>query len=137
MRRILRVIGRTVVFAVAAILILAGVGLGALETSWGKNQIRQLIVRQANQYLTGTLEIGRVEGSIFRGIHLSDIRLSTNGEQIISVDDVLLQYSIRELLEPGVVVRAVRLERLRVIARRQPDGRWNLGALVRRQVRQN
>ena len=33
-----------------------------------RKRIRGLIVRQANQYLTATLSIGRLEGSVLRGI---------------------------------------------------------------------
>src|SRR5436190_1872559 len=82
-----------------------------LESSWAKNRIRGIIVRQANQYLTATLEIGRLEGTFFRGIQLGDIRLSRNGRELIAIDDVSLNYSLRELFQPGVVIRKIRLAR--------------------------
>ena len=44
--------------------------MAAAETGWAKNQIRGLIIRQANQYLTATLNNGRLEGSLFRGLEL-------------------------------------------------------------------
>ena len=53
--------------------------MAAVETGWAKNQIRHLIVRQANEYLTATLTIGRLEGSIFRGLQLGDITLARDG----------------------------------------------------------
>ena len=137
MRRIALVVARVVVYTVAALLIVVGLAITALETGWGKNQIRRLIVRQANQYLTATLEIGRLEGSLLRGIQLGDIRVSREGETIISIDDVSLSYSVRELFEPGLTIRRIQLARPRVFAARQPDGRWNLAALIRREVRQN
>src|SRR5687768_3957216 len=132
-----RVLARGLVYTVAVILVLVAAGLAALQTGWAKNQLRSLIVRQANQYLTATLEIGRLEGSIFRGIQLGDIRLSRGGDTLVSIDDVSLSYSIRELFERGTIIRRLRVARPRVIAARQPDGRWNLGALVKREARQN
>src|ERR1700693_5101351 len=105
MRRIALVVARVVVYTVAAVLIVVGLAIAALETGWGKNQIRGLIVRQANQYLTATLEIGRLEGTLLRGIQLGDIRLSRDGETIVSIDDVSLSYSLRELFEPGTIIR--------------------------------
>ena len=57
--------------------------MAAAETGWAKNQIRSLIVRQANQYLTATLNIGRLEGSLFRGLQLGDITLDRDGHTII------------------------------------------------------
>src|SRR5262249_25560630 len=46
-------------------------------------------------------------------------------------------YSIRELIEQGTVIRRITLTRPRVVAAQQPDGRWNLAALVRRERRDN
>ena len=54
-------LARILVGIVAFILILIGFGIAAVETGWAKNRIRDLIVRQANQYLTATLTIGSLE----------------------------------------------------------------------------
>ena len=113
-----------------------GVVLSALETRWGKDRLRQLIVMQANQYLTARLDIARLEGSLLRGLELSGIRLTRDGRTIISIDRVALSYSIRELFEQGTSIRRIRLERPRVVAERQTDGRWDVAALVKRDVRQ-
>ena len=112
---------------------LVALGMAAVETGWAKNQIRDLIVRQANEYLTATLTIGRLEGSIFRGLQLGDITLARDGRTLIHVDEVALSYSIRELIDRGTVIRRVRLVRPRVEGARLPDGRWDLGALVKRE----
>src|SRR6185295_17367249 len=135
LRRLHITLARVLVYTVAGILVVIGLLLLVIETSWAKNRIRDLIVRQANQYLTATVEIGRLEGSLLRGIELGDVRLLRDGRTIISIDDVALSYSIRELIQPGVIVRRLVLVRPQVIAAKQPDGRWNLGALVKREVR--
>src|SRR5436190_16977023 len=110
-RRLGVVLGKTIVYVTAAILILLGAGLAVLETSWAKNRIRGLIVRQANEYLTATLEIGRLEGSLLRGIQLGDIRLSRDGRTLVAIDDVALRYSIRELVQYGTVIKRIHLVR--------------------------
>jgi autotransporter translocation and assembly factor TamB len=130
-------LGRAVVYTVAGVLVLVAIALAALETGWAKNQLRGLIVRQANQYLTAHLEIERFEGSIFRGLTLGGVRLSQDGEQLIAIDEVALSYSIRELFEQGTVIRRITLTRPQVVAAKQSDGRWNLAALVRRERREN
>ncbi|HXI27087.1 MAG TPA: AsmA family protein, partial [Vicinamibacterales bacterium] len=121
---------------VVVILILVGLGIAAVETGWAKNRIRDLIVRQANNYLTATLTIGRLEGSLFRGLQLGDITLARGGRTLIHIDEVALSYSIRELIDRGTVIRRVRLVRPRVEGARLPDGRWDLGALVKRESRE-
>src|SRR5689334_5262587 len=135
--RFARALGRGVVYTVAAVLVLAGVAIAALETGWAKNQLRALIVRQANQYLTANLEIDRFEGSIFRGLTLGGVRLSRDGQTLISIDEVSVSYSIRELIDAGTVIRRITLTRPQFVIAKQADGRWNMGALVRRERREN
>ncbi len=135
-RRVARILAKSVVFLTAAVLVAIALAVGVLETGWAKNRIRAIIVRQANEYLTATLEIGRLEGSFFRGIKLGDIRLSRDGRELIAIDDVSLSYSLRELLQEGVVIKSIRLARPRVAIARLPDGRWDIAALVKREVRE-
>ena len=127
---------RWILVATVAVLVLVGIALAVVETGWGKNRLRELIVREGNQYLTATLEIGRLQGSLLRGIQLSDVRLSRDGDTIIQIDDVSVEYSIRELIDRGTSVRRIRLARPRVVVAREPDGRWNLGALIKRDTQQ-
>jgi hypothetical protein len=129
-------LAKGLVWLIALVLVLLGLGLAVIETSWGKDRIRDLIVRQANPYLTATLSIGRLEGSLLRGITLGDVRVSRQGHTLIQIDDIALSYSIRELFQQGVVVRRVQLTRPRIVGGRQADGRWDLGALVRRDARE-
>jgi hypothetical protein len=134
--RIARRLLRSLVFVIALILIVFGIAVAALETGWGKDRLRNLIVRQANQYLTAQLAIGRLEGSLFRGLELADIHLARDNRTIISIERVSLSYNIRELLDQGTSIRQIRIVKPHVVARRQSDGRWDLAALVRREARQ-
>jgi autotransporter translocation and assembly factor TamB len=117
----------------ALLLVLAGVVL--LQTAWAHNQIRGLIVNQANRYLTATLSIGGLGGSFLRGIELYDVNLARDRQTLVSIDKVTVTYSIRELVSNGTMIRRLTLDRPRVFASRQPDGRWDLAALVRRETR--
>jgi hypothetical protein len=118
------------------VLGLTALGIGVLETGWAKNQIRALIVRQANQYLTARLEIGDLGGSLLGGLHLSDIRLSRDSVALVSIDEVELSYGLRELFQQGVVIKRIAIGRLNVVAGREADGRWVLANLVKREARQ-
>ena len=133
--RVARGLARWVLGGIAILLLLVLAFLGALQTGWAKGYLRGLIVRQANQYLTATLEIGSLDGSLIRGIELEGVRLSRDGEPIIAIDRVTVAYSIRELVDRGVTISRIQVVRPRVVAERQPDGRWNLSALVRRDAR--
>jgi autotransporter translocation and assembly factor TamB len=121
---------------VAFLLLLVVGALLVAETGWGKNRIRGLIIRQANQYLTATLNIGHLEGSLVRGLELGDITLDRDGRTLVKIDRVALAYSIRELFQQGVTIRKIRLTRPYVAGRKMADGRWDLGALVKRESRE-
>jgi autotransporter translocation and assembly factor TamB len=135
-RSIVRILGRSLLALIVLILILIGIGISALETGWAKNEIRGLIVRQANQYLTAQLEIGRLEGSLFRGLQLGDIRLSRAGRTLVAIKDVELSYSLRELFQQGTVIKRIAITGLEVAAAKEANGRWDLANLVRREARQ-
>jgi autotransporter translocation and assembly factor TamB len=138
MRRSIRLAARLLrwfVYTVLVTLALIVLALVVLQTGWAKNQIRAFIVREANQYLTATLSIGRLQGSFVRGIQLSDIKIARNDRTLISIDDVTVSYSIRELFDQGTSIRAIRVARPRVVAEKEADGRWNLGALIKRSTR--
>ena len=109
---------------VATVLLLVAAVLGALQTGWAKGYLRGLIVRQANQYLTATLEIGSLGGSLVRGIELGDVRLSREGEPIIAIDRVTVSYCIRELVDRGVTI--ARIQRRPAASRRCAATGWTL-----------
>ncbi|HEY7286258.1 MAG TPA: AsmA-like C-terminal region-containing protein, partial [Vicinamibacterales bacterium] len=136
LRRLLRSTAWVVIGILIVILSVIGIGIAAIETSWGKNRIRELIVYQANQYLTATLTIGGLEGSILRGIQLHDIRLVQDGREMVRVDELALSYSIKELVQSGTVIRRLRLVRPSVNLSRLPDGRWDLVSIVKRERRE-
>ena len=125
-------LARGLVYGVVALLVLAGGVVAALESGWGKDRLRDLIVREANLFLTATLEIDQLEGSLFRGLRLTGIRLSRDGETLVAVDEVSLGYSVRGLVQNGTTIGSLRLVRPRIAARKDADGRWNLASLVRR-----
>ena len=79
-------LAKVVLVLVALILAVVLLALALIETGWGKNQLRDLIVRQANQYLTATLSIGRLEGSLLRGLQLGDVSLGLERGEFARID---------------------------------------------------
>src|SRR5215203_3694356 len=125
-------LARGLLVAVLGVLVLLLATIVLLRTSWSENQLRALIVTQANRYLTATLDIGRLSGSLLSGLQLDNIRLSRAGETLVAIDRVEVSYSIRELVQGGTFIRTLSLDRPHIVAAKEADGRWNLGALVRR-----
>src|SRR5207247_6892784 len=72
------------------------------QTAWFKNWLRGYIVREANQYLNGTVSIDRLGGSLFFGVELENVGVSMDGSQVVAVKDLGLDYSVFELISRGV-----------------------------------
>jgi autotransporter translocation and assembly factor TamB len=118
-------------YAVAIVLVLTGLLVAGLQTAWGRERVRRMLVGQANRYLAATMEVGRLEGSLFGGVRLVDVRLSQDGQAVIALDEVSVAYRLVELIGPDIVIREVSVVRPRILAERRADGRWNLASLIR------
>ena len=106
--------------ALVALLCLLVAGALLLRTSWAQDRLRALIVSQVNRYLTATLEIDRLSGSLLRGVVLDGVRLSQDGQTVVGIETVEVGYSISELISGGTVVRRLTLTHPTVVAARAP-----------------
>ncbi len=75
------------------------------QTAWFKNWLRGYIVREAQQYLNGTLSIERLGGNLFFGVEMENIGVSMDGSQVVAVKDLGLDYNVFELHHQGAVGR--------------------------------
>src|SRR5471032_75352 len=68
------------------------------QTAWFKNWLRGYIVREAQQYLNGTLSIERLGGNLFFGVEMENIGLSMDGSEVVAVKDLGLDYNLFALV---------------------------------------
>src|SRR5712692_4348384 len=125
---VLIVVLTLVVGAAAAAIIVS-------QTAWFKNWLRGYIVREAHQYLNGTLSIERLNGDLFFGIEMENIGLSMDGSQVVAVKDLGLDYNVYELVSRGLSVNNIRLNEPVLYLRREGDG-WSIGRLIKRQAQE-
>ena len=102
------------------------------QTSWFRDWLRKYVVRQASQYVNGTVSIGTLGGNLFYGIELGEVSIDVNGEHILTLKQVELKYSVAELISQGVTVQQIRVNQPFVLLRHDASG-WNLARLVKRQ----
>ena len=100
------------------------------QTTWFKDWLRGFIVRQADDYVNGRLSIGRLDGNLFFGVALADVAITANGETVVDIDDVGLDYNAFTFLTGNVVLDDIRLTRPTLRLERGPDG-WNLAHLIK------
>jgi autotransporter translocation and assembly factor TamB len=130
--RAARALMRLALYTTGAVLALLGLLVVVLETSWGIDRLRRLIVDQANRFLAAELSIDRMDGSLLRGVSLEGIRLALDGRAVVFIERVDVGYSLRQLRsESGTIIRRLEVVKPHVVAERDADGRWNLGSLLR------
>ncbi len=102
------------------------------QTAWFKNWLRGYIVREAHQYLNGTLSIERLGGNLLFGIEMENVGVSMDGSQVVAVKDLGLNYNLFQLLTRGLSIDSLRLDKPVVYLRREGDT-WSLSRLVKKQ----
>src|SRR3954468_10330350 len=88
-RRLLQVValvGTLIVGIVALALIVS-------QTPWFRDWLRKYVVRQAGQYVNGTVAIGSLGGNLFTGVELGDVAIDVNGEHVVTLKHVEITYS--------------------------------------------
>jgi autotransporter translocation and assembly factor TamB len=127
-RRALQVIAILCTLVVGA----ASLALIVSQTAWFKDWLRGFIVQQADEYVNGRLTIGRLGGNLFFGVELEDIDVTMQGEPVVSIKDVGIDYNVLDFLGGGVVLDSIRLNKP-VIHLRKEGETWNLGQLLKKQ----
>src|ERR1700750_2209568 len=95
------------------------------QTAWFKNWLRGYIVREANNYLNGTLSIERLGGNLFFGVEMENVGVSMDGSQVVAVKDLGLKYNVFDLISKGLSVDAIRLNHPVLYLRRDGDA-WSI-----------
>src|SRR5215831_6512492 len=112
---------------ILTLVLLTGI---VIETSFFKNWLRGVVVKQANQHINGTLSIGAFKGNLFSGVELDDVTVMMDNEPIVRIDALKTSYKIRELVSNGTTVDSVTIVHPVVDAHREGTG-WQLARLVK------
>src|SRR3979490_2943482 len=108
----MQIVKRVTHVLIVVLTLLVGATAAAIivsQTAWFKNWLRGYIVREANQYLNGTLSIERLGGSLFFGIEMENVAVSMDGTEVVAVKDLGLDYNAFELIAKGLSVDSIRL----------------------------
>src|SRR5262245_38897954 len=121
---------KTVALVVLALLFLIAVALVTTQTGFFKNYLRGLVVRQASQYLNGTLTIERLRGSVLTGVQLDGVALIHEGRPTIAMKTMTVQYDPVTMIKQGLILRSLTLDEPTVLFERDDAG-WNFNRFVK------
>src|SRR5829696_22014 len=119
--QIVALVGTLLIGIIALALIIS-------QTPWFRDWLRKYVVRQAGQYVNGTVSIGSLGGNLFYGVQLGDV----DGEHVVTLKSVEIKYSVSELVSQGTTVREITLQEPFILARRDARG-WNLARIAKKQ----
>jgi autotransporter translocation and assembly factor TamB len=131
----MRVVRRLTHVLILLLTLMVGATAAAIivsQTAWFKDWLRGYIVREANNYLNGELQIERLGGNLFFGVEMENVAVSLDGEQVVSVQDLGLDYNVFEMISRGLSVDEIRLNRPVLYLRREGDT-WSITRLVKKQ----
>lgn len=131
LRRWLR-IGSFVAALFVGLIVLAIV---ATQTAWFKDWLRRYVMREADDYLNGSLVIQRLDGNLFTGVEIEGLSLTQGRQTILAAKDVGLRYSLWDFISGDLVIDEIRINEPRIALSRGPGG-WNLASLVKEQAQE-
>ena len=120
------------VFAFLCTLVVgaAAMALIVTQTTWFKEWLRGFIVRQAEDYVNGSLSIGRLDGNLFFGVELEDVDVTQNGKTIVDIKDLTLDYNVFTVIGGDVVLDDIRLNQPVIHVVKTDEG-WNIANLIK------
>ena len=127
---IIRRLARYLGIAVLVVLFLIGAALVTTQTGWFKNYLRGVVVRQAAQYLNGTLTIEHLRGSVLTGIELEGVALHHEGQTAVAMDKLTVEYDPVTLVRQGLILKSLTLDQPSVLLQRDDAG-WNFNRFVK------
>ncbi|HUR32243.1 MAG TPA: translocation/assembly module TamB domain-containing protein [Vicinamibacterales bacterium] len=129
-------VARRIIHALLLVLtLLVGATAAAIivsQTAWFKDWLRGYIVSEAGNYLNGQLSIGRLGGNLFFGVELENVGVTLDGDEVVAVENLGLDYNVFQLISKGLSVDNVSLNHPTIYLRREGDT-WSIARLVKKQ----
>ena len=119
---------RSLVFAIAALVVLIALGVALLHTSWGRARVVGLIVSQTTGYIDGDLRVGRLDGSVLGQVSLHDVRVVRAGQDVVRLDQIDARYRLATFASPNIVIDNLVVHGVRATLIERADG-WQVDGI--------
>ena len=128
-----RVVGRVALGLAALVAVLVVGVLVFLQTETGRTFARGLVVDQiANVFAEDAeIEVATLDGNFLTGARLTGLRVRRDGEVVVAVDTVMVDYTLRTLLNQTFSASRLYVGAPRVFVRQRADSTFNVAGLLR------
>ena len=112
---------------VVAVVVVDWAGLWVLtSTNWGRERVRNVAVSGFEKVVHGRTSIGRVSGSMLSNLTLEHLVITDSaGAPFVSVDSLMVNYSISDLVRRRIDIDHAVFFRPYVILDKAENGVWN------------
>ncbi|MGH8654496.1 MAG: translocation/assembly module TamB domain-containing protein [Gammaproteobacteria bacterium] len=119
-------LGRTALIA-SGILLLVVVGLVLYSRTEGfRDRLRDEVVAALNESIRGEIGLGRVQGSIWAKLVLSDLSVRYQGDVLLGVPRISVSYRLLPLLRGRLEIDSLRVVGVVMRAKQDAQGHWNV-----------
>ena len=126
-RRILRYSVNIFIYTIVGIFMLLMVFFGVSQTSFFKDWLRDTIVENVNEGINGKLSIGKIDGTIFTSLIITDASLTdSKSDTIVIAEKIELKTSPLKILFKDIYVRKFELSNTKIKLIEEEDGQLNL-----------
>lgn len=73
-------------------------------TEWGRSRLANVLESLASRFIDGELHIGRLEGSLFTGATVHDVRVTRGGDVVLTIARIDGRYRLRDLISSALVI---------------------------------
>ena len=108
------------------------VGWMVLKTQWGRDRVRDFAIQRFATAVDGDLTIDRLEGSLWSDATLRGLRITKNGEVVLAIDRVSVNYRLRGLLAGDITLSRIDAEGVNATVEQNAKG-WALRGLATRE----
>lgn len=126
-RRHPRVVGLVLAGALGAIFIMVALAGLYTRTEWGRERVLAYTLTALGGRLNGELTVGRLEGNLFSGARLHEVRIrEADGQVLLAADSAYINYELPTFFGGDVVITRLVLYSPDLFLRRLPgDSLWN------------
>lgn len=122
--------GRIVLWSAGVLFVLFALTVGAvvslLTTSFGRAQVRTLIVSALRARVHGSFYLGEISDGFLGGVTIDSIAIRDPDDSLfVSAGRVTVHYDVRDLFDRRIALRNVHAEHPIVYIRQHENGDWN------------
>ena len=105
--------------------------IGFSQTSYFRSILREQVIKIANSSLNGTINIGKIDGTIFSSLILSDVTVNMKSDTLLNSKLIEVRVSPLQILYKKIYARKIYIEGAKIGLLKDTSGALNISKLFK------